>query len=565
MITASDVDLIYEVPLIYHQEGLDDKIMELLNIWAGEPHLDDWTRVVERWKNPTGEVTIAIVGKYVNLKESYKSLNEALTHGGIAHQVRVHLRYVDSEEVERQGAEALLKGADGILVPGGFGSRGVEGKIAAVRYARENEIPFFGICLGMQVAVVEFARNVCGLADATSRELDSESQCPVIDLMPEQRAVEDKGATMRLGAYPCKLQDKSLARKAYGVAGDLGAAPAPVRVQQRLPGAVLLQGDGDHRRVAGRPARRDRRGARPPVVPRLPVPSRVPVPPDGAPPAVPRLHRGGARPRVPEGRFVAVAGGDAIRKVSVAGRFEIGAGCPLVFIAGPCVLESEALALSVAAFLEELAARLRINVVFKGSFDKANRSSASSYRGPGMTEGLRILAKVKERHRLPVTTDIHDPRQAAAAARVVDMLQIPAFLCRQTDLLLAAAETGLPVNIKKGQFMAPWDMRNAVEKVRVGRQRLRPRDGARDHLRVQQPGRGLPGARVDPGVDLPRRFRRHAQRPAAGRRGDRLVRRAEVRRAARPRRGRGRGRRRLPRNPSRPGQARFRTARTAFR
>ena len=161
-----------------------------------------------------------------------------------------------------------------------------------------------------------------------------------------------------------------------------------------------------------------------------------------------------------------MAAGDSIRSVSVGGRFEIGAGCPPVFIAGPCVLESEALALSVAAFLEELAAKLRINVVFKGSFDKANRSSSSSYRGPGVTEGLRILAKVKERHRLPVTTDIHDSRQAAAAARVVDVLQIPAFLCRQTDLLMAAAETGLPVNIKKGQFMAPWDMRNAVDKVR---------------------------------------------------------------------------------------------------
>src|SRR5659263_441923 len=168
VITASDVDLIYELPLVFHQEGLDDKLMELLNIWASEPRLEDWERVVERWKNPTGEVTIAIVGKYVNLKESYKSLNEALTHGGIAHQVRVHNRYVDSEEVERQGAEAMLKGVDGILVPGGFGSRGVEGKIAAVRYARENRIPYFGICLGMQVAVVEFARNVAGLASATS-------------------------------------------------------------------------------------------------------------------------------------------------------------------------------------------------------------------------------------------------------------------------------------------------------------------------------------------------------------------------------------------------------------
>ena len=216
VITASDVDLIYEVPLVYRQEGLDDKIMDLLNIWASEPRLDDWKRMIDRWKSPIGEVTIAIVGKYVNLKEPYKSLNEALIHGGIAHQVRINYRYVDSEEVEQQGAEALLKGVDGILVPGGFSLRGVEGTIAAARYARENEIPFFGICLGMQMAVVEFARNVCGLEMATSRELDSESKYPVIDLMPEQRAVEDKDTATRLGAYPCKLSDKSLAIKAYG-------------------------------------------------------------------------------------------------------------------------------------------------------------------------------------------------------------------------------------------------------------------------------------------------------------------------------------------------------------
>ncbi len=218
VITARDVEQIYEVPLVFHQEGLDDKIMELLNIWAGEPRLEGWSEVVDKWKNPVGEVTIAIVGKYVNLRESYKSLNEALTHGGIANSLRVHHRYVDSEEVERQGAEALLKGVGGILVPGGFGSRGVEGKIAAAKYARENRIPYFGICLGMQVAVVEFARNVCGLAGATSRELDSGSECAVIDLMPDQKGVVEKGATMRLGAYPCRLAEKSLARKAYGLA-----------------------------------------------------------------------------------------------------------------------------------------------------------------------------------------------------------------------------------------------------------------------------------------------------------------------------------------------------------
>ena len=155
-----------------------------------------------------------------------------------------------------------------------------------------------------------------------------------------------------------------------------------------------------------------------------------------------------------------------IRRVTIAGKFEVGAGCPPVFIAGPCVLESEALSLSVAGLLERVSAELSVNVVFKGSFDKANRSSSGSYRGPGEEEGLRILAKVKERHGLPVTTDVHDPLQAARAARVVDILQVPAFLCRQTDLLVAAGETGIAVNIKKGQFMAPWDMENAVEKVR---------------------------------------------------------------------------------------------------
>ncbi len=154
-----------------------------------------------------------------------------------------------------------------------------------------------------------------------------------------------------------------------------------------------------------------------------------------------------------------------IGQVSIAGRIRVGVGSPPVFIAGPCVLESEALAVTVAEFLADLGARLPAAVVFKGSFDKANRSARDSYRGPGLEEGLRILREVKRRFGLPVTTDVHDPAQARAAAEAVDLLQIPAFLCRQTDLLVAAGETGLPVNIKKGQFMAPWDMANAVEKV----------------------------------------------------------------------------------------------------
>ncbi|RJP19529.1 MAG: 3-deoxy-8-phosphooctulonate synthase [Deltaproteobacteria bacterium] len=155
-----------------------------------------------------------------------------------------------------------------------------------------------------------------------------------------------------------------------------------------------------------------------------------------------------------------------IRRVSIGGRFEVGEGCPPVFIAGPCVLESPVLAFQVAGFLADLVSRLNIHVIFKGSFDKANRSSSASYRGPGEEKGLRILAEVRERYGLPVTTDVHDPLQAANAAHVVDLLQVPAFLCRQTDLLVAAGRTGVPVNVKKGQFMAPWDMRNAVGKVR---------------------------------------------------------------------------------------------------
>jgi len=154
-----------------------------------------------------------------------------------------------------------------------------------------------------------------------------------------------------------------------------------------------------------------------------------------------------------------------IRQVEIAGRFRIGRGNPPVFIAGPCVLESESFAMAVAGFLSGLASRLGIHLIFKGSFDKANRSSGPSYRGPGQGEGLRILGEVRRKFRVPVTTDVHEPQQAAAAAAVVDLLQIPALLCRQTDLLVAAGETGLPVNIKKGQFMAPWDMENAVEKV----------------------------------------------------------------------------------------------------
>jgi CTP synthase len=214
--TAKDVNCIYEVPLVFHKEGLDTKIVDLLNIWTGQPRLDAWEEVVSKFNNPPHEVGIGIVGKYVNLTDSYKSLNEALVHGGIANNCRVKLKFVDSEKVETDGLGKQLDDVDGVLVPGGFGIRGIEGMITAAQYARENNIPYFGICLGMQMAVVEYARNICNLAKANSSEFDFQTPHPVIDLLPEQRDVKDKGASMRLGAYPCVVSPDSFAYAAYG-------------------------------------------------------------------------------------------------------------------------------------------------------------------------------------------------------------------------------------------------------------------------------------------------------------------------------------------------------------
>ncbi len=215
VITARDVPSIYEVPLIFHHEGLDDKIIELLNIWTRKPEFKEWTALLERIKNPQGNVTIGIVGKYVDLKESYKSLSEALFHGGIAHNVKVKLEYIDATLLEKNKGINKLKKADGILVPGGFGDRGIDGKIKAIKYAREHRIPYFGICLGMQLAVIEIARNVCKLKNASSTEFNPRCEYNVIDLMEEQKEVKDLGGSMRLGAYPCKILKNSKAYEAY--------------------------------------------------------------------------------------------------------------------------------------------------------------------------------------------------------------------------------------------------------------------------------------------------------------------------------------------------------------
>ena len=216
VIPAQDEDTIYKVPLALHEAGLDDKLCELLNIWSREPDLTPWQRIVEILEQPQRRVKIAMVGKYVDLAESYKSVSEALVHGGLPHQAAVEISYVDAEDIAVRGPERVLQGFAGVLVPGGFGERGSEGKIEAIRYARENKIPFFGICLGMQMAAVEYARAVAGIKAAHSGEFAPEAADKVIDLMPDQQTVTDKGGTMRLGAYDCQLVPGTLAARIYG-------------------------------------------------------------------------------------------------------------------------------------------------------------------------------------------------------------------------------------------------------------------------------------------------------------------------------------------------------------
>jgi CTP synthase len=226
VITAKNVETVYEVPMNFHEEGLDEKLVEKLNIWTGRPDLKDWEKVVKKFKKPHHETTIAVVGKYVSLVESYKSLTEALIHGGIANDARVHLKYIDSEQIEKQGPHGFLEGVSGVLVPGGFGTRGIEGKISAIQYAREKKVPFFGICLGMQCAVIEISRHCAGLERANSTEFDSATPHPVIYLLEmwtdrdhvlQKRSTDTaKGGSMRLGAYPCRLEEGTLALEAYG-------------------------------------------------------------------------------------------------------------------------------------------------------------------------------------------------------------------------------------------------------------------------------------------------------------------------------------------------------------
>ena len=216
VITAMDVSSIYEVPLSLEKEGLCRIILEKLGLKGKEPNLERWQKINQVLKKPAGVVKIGIVGKYVDLKESYKSLTESLIHGGIGNNVSVNFDWIDAEDLEKEDRVSLLKKCDGILVPGGFGDRGIEGKINAVQYAREKKVPYFGICLGMHCAAIEFARHVANLKNANSAEFSTTSPYLIIDLLPDQNANGDKGGTMRLGEYPCQLRKNSNAYNAYG-------------------------------------------------------------------------------------------------------------------------------------------------------------------------------------------------------------------------------------------------------------------------------------------------------------------------------------------------------------
>jgi CTP synthase len=220
-VTAKDVDSIYECPLVFAEEGVDTLALKYLHIDAPEPELTKWKDIVHRAYNPKDTVSIAIVGKYVEYEDSYKSLKEALVHGALAHNLKLNVTWIEAEGLESKepgdkSYEQQLQGFDGILVPGGFGKRGIEGMLNAIRYAREKKVPYFGICLGMQTACIEFARNVCGLKAANSSEFDPAAEHRIIYKLRELLGVEEMGGTMRLGAWECVLQPESLASKAYG-------------------------------------------------------------------------------------------------------------------------------------------------------------------------------------------------------------------------------------------------------------------------------------------------------------------------------------------------------------
>ncbi len=281
-----DVEYLYEAPLAMEEEHLAEAACECLRLDCPKPDLEDWKAMIKALRHPTGNVSVALVGKYISLHDAYISVVEALKHGGISRHVSVTIKWVDSETVTDENAAELLEDVDGILVPGGFGDRGIEGKISAIRYAREHRVPFLGLCLGMQLSIVEFARHVIGYTDAHSAEIDPRTVHPMIDLMPDQDGVEDIGGTLRLGSYPCR--------------GNPRAPQAPLRSEQRLPPCAGKKRYDPGRPVPRRAYRGDDRVKRPSLLHRYPGPPGAEITAQQAPSSVRRLRgRGAGTPEKP--------------------------------------------------------------------------------------------------------------------------------------------------------------------------------------------------------------------------------------------------------------------------
>ncbi len=275
VITAGDVKSVYEVPIAYAEQRVDEIILRNLKLPAGDREMTEWSSMVRRLYNPSGEVRIGLVGKYVEYEDSYKSLKEALLHGGLAHDVKVRISWIEAEDLEWPGCVELLKSFDGILVPGGFGKRGIEGMLHAIRFAREYKVPYFGICLGMQTMVIEFARNVCGLKDADSTEFAPATPQRVIYKLRELKGVDELGGTMRLGAYPCVLAEGSFARESYGKPEINERHRHRFEFNREFEEILTSHGLRLTGQTPGRHLRRDLRTGRPSLVFGLPVPSRV--------------------------------------------------------------------------------------------------------------------------------------------------------------------------------------------------------------------------------------------------------------------------------------------------
>ena len=392
VITAKDVSTIYEVPLVLGVEGLDRIVLKHLGLPMSEKRMESWEALVERIRNPKDRVTIHVVGKYVGYEDSYKSLNEALYHGGFAHQLKVDIKWVEAEALEQPDGEQLLDGADGILVPGGFGTRGTRGMMRAAQIARERGIPYFGICYGFQWAAVEYARGVCGLTEADSTECSPDTEHKLIYKLRDLLGVDDLGGTMRLGQYECVLTPGSLGHKIYGATNimerhrhryefnclyEQTLTDKGLRVSGKSP-------DGKFVEMIELPGTS--------LVRRRAVPSRVQVEAAAPASAVRELHRRQPSAQDAVGRGATGRGRHRLMPGTtrvMAGAVAIGGGAPLALIAGPCVIESDAHASMIAESLAEIASRCGVPLIFKASYDKANRTSLKSFRGPGIEEGLK--------------------------------------------------------------------------------------------------------------------------------------------------------------------------------